>query len=495
MARPISPPVPSPAPSTATVPWHWRSRPLGDRTGAAIFFALFRDEAIATLLESPYPTHQFCAAAAALSRYSICAGSPRSHRGRAQLWTPTLGEILPFLTGLLDGQPAIAADLEDLPFRGGWLGWLGYDLAWEIERLPVRNPDPLPFPVAYWYEPDRFAVLDHGQQRLWLAATDPKDLDEMDRQLARSPDPDRLDAPELAPSVQNAANPSLIAYGRDREDYCAAVRQAQEHIRAGDIFQANLTLRFSSPLAASGWDTYRRLRAINPSPFGSYWRSPWGEVVSCSPERLLHLGPDETGRPAIASTRPIAGTRPRSADETRDRALADELRADPKERAEHTMLVDLERNDLGRVCDWGSVVVDEFFTVERYSHVMHLVSNVTGRLRRDRGPIDALRAVFPGGTITGCPKVRCMEIIERLEPVRRNLFYGSCGYLDLAGRLDLNILIRTLLLPRRPTPDVPAIAWGQVGAGIVADSDPDREWHESLSKAAAQIAALSPRQT
>jgi para-aminobenzoate synthetase component 1 len=193
----------------------------------------------------------------------------------------------------------------------------------------------------------------------------------------------------------------------------------------------------------------------------------------------------------MAQTRPIAGTRRRGNNPQRDRALAEELLANTKERAEHIMLVDLERNDLGRVCQWGSVTVDELLVIERYSHVMHLVSNVKGILQGDRKAVDLIRGMFPGGTITGCPKVRCMEIIEELEPVRRSLFYGSCGYLDQRGNLDLNILIRTLLYTPPADLSSSGMVYGQVGAGIVADSDPEREWYESLNKAEAQIAALT----
>ena len=230
------------------------------------------------------------------------------------------------------------------------------------------------------------------------------------------------------------------------------------------------------------------MQTINPSPFASYWQSPWGDVISCSPERLIQLqGPK-------AQTRPIAGTRARGATPEFDRHLTEELIANVKERAEHIMLVDLERNDLGKVCQWGSVKVDELLTVERYSHVMHLVSNVSGTLKTDCDAVDSIRALFPGGTITGCPKVRCLEIIEELEPVRRSLFYGSCGYLDRRGHLDLNILIRTLLYSNDRSSLSPSsqhsIVWGQVGSGIVADSDPEKEWYESLHKAEAQLAAL-----
>jgi para-aminobenzoate synthetase component 1 len=258
------------------------------------------------------------------------------------------------------------------------------------------------------------------------------------------------------------------------------VKRAKAHIKAGDIFQANLTLRFTaeSQTPLDSWALYQRLHRINPSPFASYWRSPWGDVVSCSPERLVQLQGN------LAQTRPIAGTRPRGKTPPEDKQLQAELKAHPKELAEHIMLVDLERNDLGRVCHWGSVEVDELLAIERYSHVSHLVSNVRGRLRDDQTGADVIKALFPGGTITGCPKVRCLEIIEELEPVRRSLFYGSCGYWDHRGYLDLNILIRTLLIT-----DQRAI--GQVGAGIVADSDPTQEWLESLQKAKALLSALN----
>ena len=295
-----------------------------------------------------------------------------------------------------------------------------------------------------------------------------------------------------------------------QEEYERSVRCAKKYIQAGDIFQANLSLRFEADTAASSWTIYQALQQINPSPFASYWQTPWGAIISCSPERLVSL---QNGQ---AETRPIAGTRRKGATPQQDRQLAQDLQGNAKERAEHIMLVDLERNDLGRVCQWGSVAVNELLTIEHYSHVMHLVSNITGTLRPDYNAVDLIRAMFPGGTITGCPKVRCMEIIEELEPVRRNLFYGSCGYLDRRGNLDLNILIRTLLFSKQgdkrtsgqgdkgtsgqgefrsvlfppPPPNPCSKVWGQVGAGIVADSDPEREWFESLHKAQAQLKAL-----
>lgn len=449
--------------------WFWRSRVLKHQTGSQVFAALFGRDRIATLLESPTHSDR-----PDLARYSICAGRPRTVNGVSAQWTPGIGEILPFLRQLLDSAATtsdaeLPPELAELPFTGGWLGWLGYDTAWEIERLPQHNRDPLPFPTAFWYEPECFAVLDAQQDTLWLAASSPEQLDELDRRWENRP-PD-------APLPSLAASPPEIRFISAQADYETTVRRAKDYIRAGDIFQANLSLRFSTPLARDPWDIYRHLHQINPSPFASYWKTPWGSVVSCSPERLVQL----QGRQA--QTRPIAGTRPRGNTPERDRALEAELLDNRKENAEHIMLVDLERNDLGRVCTWGSVNVNELLVVERYSHVMHLVSNVRGQLAPQYDSIDLIRAFFPGGTITGCPKVRCMEIIEELEPVRRSLFYGSAGYLDRRGHLDLNILIRTLLCSQ-------GRVWGQVGAGIVADSDPEREWFESLSKAQAQLKAL-----
>ncbi len=450
--------------------WHWRSQPLAQRTGAEIFTRLYGQASIATLLESPYPTPKDYPQ---LSRYSICAGEPRAN----QLFTPALGEITACLKQLLATKTDPHEAIAHLPFTGGYLGWLGYDFAWEIETLPYENPDPLPFPVAYWYQPDSFAVLDHHQQMLWLAAATVADLDHLTAQLSQprvSSDLDQLPVNSEAPSLE---------FLSDRQAYTDAVRQAKQYIQAGDIFQTNLSLRFRTQTSHSSWAIYQHLQQINPSPFASYWRSPWGEMISCSPERLIQ----KQGR--FAQTRPIGGTRPRGQTPSEDQALGEELLRNTKERAEHTMLVDLERNDLGRACTWGSVVVDEQFVLERYSHVIHLVSNVVGELAADKDAVDLIRGMFPGGTITGCPKVRCMEIIEALEPVRRSLFYGSCGYLDQRGNLDLNILIRTLLYV--PTPQGLATVYGQVGAGIVADSDPEQEWAESLQKAKAQRQALN----
>ncbi len=454
--------------------WVWLQRSLPPKiTGADIWEFLYAHEPITVLLESPADLPS------KLARYSIAAGKPR------QIWTPKVGEILDCLENLRSRQssenPANCDHpLPDhLPFTGGYLGWLGYDLAWEIERLPYTKPDNLPFPVAFWYEPSSFAVIDHQTQSLWLAASDRLELNSLS---------DRFDAKlkDFAVKADDFVNLDLAtnitpSYSPEQEGYETMVNIAKQHIYAGDIFQANLSMRYGVPWQTDGWQLYRHLQKINPSPFASYWRTAWGEVISVSPERLVSL------RDRHIETRPIAGTRPRGRDAAEDLAFEQELLDCTKEQAEHIMLVDLERNDLGRVCDWGTVQVDELLTIERYSHVMHLVSNVIGKLRGDRNFVDLIRATFPGGTITGCPKVRCMEIVEKLEPQRRSLFYGSCGYIDRRGNMDLNILIRTLLKTDQQI-------WGQVGAGIVADSISDREWRESLQKAKAQLAALGLKQ-
>lgn len=462
--------------------WVWLQRSLPTNiTGADLWESLYADEPVTVLLESPTTV------TSKLARYSIAAGKPR------QVWTPEVGEILICLEKLrsqMQSSPNPDTDLpEHLPFTGGYLGWLGYDLAWEIERLPYTKPDNLPFPVAFWYEPSSFAIIDHQTQNVWLAACDRLGLNELsdrlNNRLAQSNQTVLLSNPKtqtysLEQQQGFAFPPSAgmqITYSPERQGYKSIVETAKQHIYAGDIFQANLSMRYGYPWRADGWQLYRHLQKINPSPFASYWRTTWGEVISVSPERLVNL------RDRHAETRPIAGTRPRGKTEQQDLELERELLACNKEQAEHIMLVDLERNDLGKVCEWGSVKVDELLAIERYSHVMHLVSNVVGTLRSDHNVIDLIRATFPGGTITGCPKVRCMEIIEKLEPQRRSLFYGSCGYIDKRGNMDLNILIRTLLKTNDHI-------WGQVGAGIVADSISDREWHESLQKAQAQLAAL-----
>ncbi len=355
------------------------------------------------------------------------------------------------------------------PFPGGFFGVFAYDLAQRIETLPriARRDRPVPQLWLDWI--DLSAAYDHHTGKLTLASLDPdEDLAPWAEKICRA-----LREPLPEPPA-SASAPRPIFSPRD---FVAMVRRAKEYIAAGDIYQANLSCRFDAAFRGTATDLYRRLRRVNPSPFACLLRLPGLEIVSCSPERLVSL------RGALAEVRPIAGTRPRGDSARQDARLAQELLAHPKERAEHIMLLDLERNDLGKVCRPGSVRVDELMVLERYSHVTHIVSNVRGELVPGIGPFELLRATFPGGTITGVPKKRCMEIIEELEPVGRGTYTGSAGYISACGEMDLNILIRTF---QKFGDEITY----QTGAGIVADSVPEREWEECLAKGEALRRAL-----
>lgn len=380
------------------------------------------------------------------------------------------------------------------PFSGGAIGCLSYDLARTFEVFPEQAHDDLQFWDLYVFLVEAFVALDHDQSRVWLVfspsperlASEPWDglyREGQSRVLdleAKLQSADHiLDAvPFERFSLQVSGEQSALEY-QDR------VRECQQFIADGDIYQANLSHRFRveglyenfPSRAKAGATVYQQLRRVNPSPHSAFLVLESDVIVCNSPERLVRLSN------GYADMRPIAGTRPRGAGALEDRCLAENLLASPKERAEHLMLVDLARNDLGRVCQYGSVRVDELMTVERYSHVMHLVSHVLGWLGERSNGFDLIRAVFPGGTITGVPKVHCMELIERLEPVRRGVYTGSIGFIGWDGNLDLNIVIRTLLLTKE-------CGYLQVGAGIVADSDPNREYQETLHKAQAFLQIL-----
>jgi len=375
------------------------------------------------------------------------------------------------------------------PLVGGFVGLFSYDLARRVERLPAIAADDLRLPEIDLDLVDTVVAVDHVAERLWVTwLPGPRDrADAPERVYARGRE--RIEAvlerlshpappPPAAPVGVQTVRPAPVTANMDREGFMAKVRRAKDYIAAGDIFQANLSQRFSQRVPGlDPWRLYLALTRINPSPFACYLERTDYQIVSSSPERLVAL------RGTKVDARPIAGTRPRGGDAADDRARGVELLGNDKERAEHVMLVDLMRNDLGRVCDYGSVRVSEFMTTERYSHVMHIVSNVVGRLGPGMDALSLLRAAFPGGTITGAPKVRCMEIIEELEPVRRGIYTGSAGYLSATGDMDLNLLIRTVLVKD-------GTAWFQTGAGIVADSDPAFEYAETLHKAAAMRRAL-----
>lgn len=365
---------------------------------------------------------------------------------------------------------------KELPdFQGGAAGFISYDYARKIELLPSLAKDDLHIPDIYFYLFDFWVVLDVVTETVTcmkLSISDVK-LDELGEQFkaaAVKGMAERLFQPGVAMEV--GEDQAELHVSVSDVQFESAVRQVQQYIAQGDVFQVNLSVRQSKTLHAEPICMYEALRAFNPSPYMAYIQSPDFAVVSGSPELLVKKKRTEL------STRPIAGTRPRGKSDAEDIALANELIENEKERAEHVMLVDLERNDLGRVSAYGTVEVDEFMVIERYSHVMHIVSNVKGVLRPNTSNAEIIRAMFPGGTITGAPKIRTMEIIEELEPVRRGLYTGSIGWLGFSGDLELNIVIRTAFIQE-------GMAHIQAGAGIVIDSEPKAEYVESLNKAKA----------
>jgi len=383
----------------------------------------------------------------------------------------------PLLAALRARMGPPAAEVPGLPrFTGGAVGYLSYDAARLFESLPDRHA-PSDAPLASFSFYRSLVAFDHVLQRIVLIAdTEPgsrsaydgaqAELDGLEAQLRRG-----------APARAAARTPAPALTLSDGEAYQQSVRRAQDHIGRGDIFQVVLSRQASAPCDLDPFDVYRALRMVNPSPYMYFLKEGADAVAGASPEMLVRV----EGR--RAEVRPIAGTRPRGADAEEDERLGRELLADAKERAEHVMLVDLGRNDLGRVCGFESIRVPELMVIERYSHVMHIVSSVTGELVPGRDALDALQATFPAGTLSGAPKIRAMEIIDDLEPARRGLYGGALGYLDLRGNLDFCIAIRTFFFRGgRVTM--------QAGAGIVADSDPLAEQRETEAKAEALQAAL-----
>lgn len=365
---------------------------------------------------------------------------------------------------------------EHLPdFQGGAIGFVSYDYARQIENIPAVAVDDLQVPDLYFNVFDHWAVLDIATNRVTLMKRPESDVDLQDwastwQKAAEQGLAKRLFHAEKATEVQQ--DTSAMAVSFQDEEFEQAVRQIQQYIAQGDVFQVNLSVRQAKPLHASPIVMYEAVRSFNPSPYMAFIHTPEFAVVSGSPELLVKRKDEQL------STRPIAGTRPRGASEEEDVRLAQELIDNEKERAEHVMLVDLERNDLGKVSRYGTVEVDEFMVIERYSHVMHIVSNVRGEIAEGKTNADVIRAMFPGGTITGTPKIRTMEIIEELEPVRRGLYTGSIGWLGFNGDMELNIVIRTAFIQDD-------VAYIQAGAGIVIESIPANEYIESLNKAKA----------
>jgi anthranilate synthase component I len=432
-----------------------------------------------------------------MGRYSFIGTHPRAilrawpdrivleEEGRWQSFDPAQGHVLDVLRANLPSYDGPAP--EGLPrFTGGAVGYMGYDLVRHFERLPNRPTDAMGLPEAAFLLCDRLVAYDHLRHRLVVIAhRRAADSEQASRQEAEAAIDEivaRLRRP--VPTLPQAeagqiADESSASSAFDQASYEEAVRRAKEYILAGDIFQVVLSRRMQRRTQARPYDIYRALRRINPSPYMFYLELPDGlRLIGSSPEVLVRV---EGG---IVESRPLAGTRPRGATEAEDHALEADLLADPKERAEHVMLVDLARNDLGRVCEYGTVHTPLMMGVERYSHVMHIVSDVQGRMAEGKDAFDVLAACFPAGTVSGAPKVRAMEIIDELEPEARGPYAGAVGYFGYSGNMDTCITIRTIVMRG----DEVIL---QAGAGIVADSDPTREYHETNNKLRALARALT----
>jgi len=431
------------------------------------------------------------------SRYSFVGRRPRGTLTLRNGVLTTTGDVpssVPLDKGILAAMDELlriyrAPILPDLPpLQGGLMGHLGYDVVREIESLPDTPRDDRGLPDASISIIGSLAAFDHWRQRVYLLESVPV-ADLTDDEIAAAYDDAivrvRQSVVDLSRPLEYVAVEPPVA-GEDLPEtrssmphgaYRSAVEVAKEYIRAGDIFQVVLSQRFDVDLTADPLDVYRVLRQVNPSPYMYYVKQPDLTIVGGSPEPMVQV---INGR---VISRPIAGTRKRGTTDEHDRRLAAELRENPKEVAEHIMLVDLARNDVGRVATYGSVNMDELMTLERYSHVMHLTSQVSGDVREGLSPIDVLRATLPAGTVSGAPKVRAMEIIDELEPVKRGPYAGVVGYVDFSGNLDTAIAIRTMFVG-------PHIASLQAGAGIVADSDPADEDLECANKARALLATI-----
>jgi para-aminobenzoate synthetase component 1 len=379
-----------------------------------------------------------------------------------------------------------------VPVAAGAFGYLAYDLGWQLEKLPHRAADDLDTPDCYLGFYDRLAIFDHPGGRVFLTSTGLPEsgreaeiragqrLAGLEALLWRVLDGTAGCPAEGTPALDAGTKSSAdfrITGHFDRVSYCRAVQQCRDYIAAGDIFEVNLTQRFACPISTTPWELYCRLRRINPAPFAAYLNYPELTVASASPERFLQV------RGGQVETRPIKGTRRRGRDPLEDASLRQDLIGSEKDRAELVMIIDLERNDIGRVCRFGSVHVPELICLEEYPTVWHLVSTVRGALETGKDVCDLLKASFPGGSITGAPKMRAMEIIEELEPVKRGVYTGSIGYLGFDGRSDLNIVIRTFVIKDQ-------VAYFHAGGAVVSDSDPDAEYWETIYKARALMQAL-----
>ena len=418
------------------------------------------------------------------------SGQPQGEQGRYDILTATPRKTLITrgdITGICDGdrlsisrkspfellQQALGPakeGIEGIPFCGGAIGYFGYDLARRLERLPSLAEDDTPVPELAVGVYDWALVVDHKRQRSWMVGEDPAQLRVTRERLLSHQRADRKRLNSFrtnGPIICNISHPH----------YLEAIDRIQRYIHAGDCYQVNFARRFSVATQGDPWLAYRQLRQLNPAPFGAYLNTPGCQVLSSSPERFLQ------SRAGVVETRPIKGTCPRGLNTEQDRRLAAGLENSEKDRAENLMIVDLMRNDLGKVCAPGTVEVPELFKLESFIRVHHLVSTVRGRLAPEQTALKLLRACFPGGSITGAPKLRAMQIIEELEPNRRGVYCGAIGYIGFDGAMDTNIAIRTLQISNGMTH-----LWA--GGGIVADSDPEQEYQETYHKAAALLDLL-----
>ncbi len=425
-------------------------------------------------------------------RYSILGTGPRmvikSKGGTTELVTAegtktVTGDPIEVLKETMAGFRI--ADVDGMPrFTGGAIGYMSYDIVRHIEKLPDTNPADIDIYDLFFVFTDTFVVFDNVEHKIKVVSNvlieDGADVDAAYRdaierieavikKLRTGTIPERKEPTGGAPEVSSNFK---------REDYLRVVDRTKEYITAGDVIQTVVSQRFSMPLSVEPFDIYRALRVVNPSPYMFFLRLGDLLLVGSSPEILVRVEDDEV------IVKPIAGTRPRGRDSEEDAELERDLLADPKERAEHIMLVDLGRNDVGRVAEPGTVRVDDLMSVERYSHVMHIVSNVRGNLKRGLDSFDAFRACFPAGTLTGAPKIRAMEIIEELEPCKRGVYGGSVGYVGYDGTMDMCIAIRTMVIKD-------GTIYAQAGAGLVADSVPESEFDETVNKARGLLKAVS----
>ena len=462
---------------------------LGDRETAVSVFEKLIGEQAGFLLESVEGGERW-------ARWSFVGGRPlftlisrdgmTSVQGR-QHPTPVGDplEVLEQVVGSLTvpSEEELGYSDNHPPLHSGAVGYLAYDAVRHIEHLPNRPVDDRLLPEMVWHFFGLLAAVDRFRETVHLIrnvfvdgdAGEAYDLAVGDlREAAAALGAPAEYSPKTRPSF--AARPRAIA-NMTQAEFEAAVYAAKDYIRHGDAFQIVPSIRLEVDLDVDPFLVYRSLRLVNPSPFMFFVRHEDVAVVGSSPELMVRA------RRGVVTSRPIAGTRPRGRTVTEDEALEADLLADPKERAEHVMLIDLARNDLGRVCKFGSVQVEDLMVIERYSHVMHIVSGVSGRLRPEVGPVDVLRATFPHGTVSGAPKVRAMEIIDELEPTARGPYAGAVGYIDFSGNLDTAIALRTMVAAGGK-------AWVQAGAGVVADSQPTAEYEECMNKAAAVLAAV-----